>query len=161
MKLNELEYTTLLRSNPDLAGPRLPRMKRGQGKAPEEHEEQAAVLAWADEHAGRWPELGLLFHVPNGGYRDKATAAILRQAGVKAGVPDLFLPAARRGVDGRQMHGLWIEMKKRDHSSSPSAEQRTWIEALRRQGYMVVVCYGFDEAIRCLEHYLSQGESEK
>jgi hypothetical protein len=154
MNMTVLQYETLLRRNPDLAGPALPESRRGDGAAPEEHEEQAAVIRWAQEQEARWPELRWLFHVPNGGYRDPATAALLATQGIRAGVPDLLLLVPRRGADGDIIHGLAIEMKKRDHSNSPSAAQRTWLLALREQGYMAVVAYGATEAVGYLEHYL-------
>ena len=68
--------------------------------------EQATLMDWAALMAGRWPELQLLFHVPNGGARGKAEAARMKRQGVKAGVPDLMLPVARGGY-----HGLFLEMK--------------------------------------------------
>ena len=155
MHLNELEYTTLLRSNPDLAGPQLPKLPRGLGKAPSEQAEQEAVIAWAAANEGRWPELKWLFHIPNGGERPAGAGEMLRRAGVKAGVPDLHLPVARAGANGRTIHGLWIEVKKRDHSNSPSPDQRAWIEALRGLGHMAIVAFGADEAIAHIEHYLN------
>jgi len=38
--------------------------------APSEHDEQSIVIAWADELAQwkRFPELELLYAIPNGGY---------------------------------------------------------------------------------------------
>lgn len=73
---------------------------------PTEEQEQTVVMHWAAMAAGRWPELRMLFHIPNGGKRTKTEAARFRAAGVRSGVPDLFLPCARGGY-----HGLWIEMK--------------------------------------------------
>lgn len=151
--MTRLAYTTLLRSNPDLRGPALPKPKRGDGTAPSEHEEQCAVMEWAERNKGRWPELELLHHIPNGGKRDEATAELLKAAGVKSGVPDLSLPVARR-QEGKVLHGLYIELKKSDHSNPPSPEQRTWLGALRQQGYLAKVCYGSDEAIALLTWYL-------
>lgn len=154
MGISKLEYTTLLRSNPDLTGPQLPRMKRGQGKAPTEQQEQEAVMAWADENKGRWPALEWLFHVPNGGYRNEWTAVQMRRAGLKAGVPDLLLPVSKLREDGGTYHGLAIELKRRDHSNAPTAEQKVWLDGLRRNGWLALVAYGADEAIHALEHYL-------
>ena len=47
-----------------------------------EEEEQAALFEWAAWKLQRWPELGLLFHIPNGGLRNKVTAAKLKSVGV-------------------------------------------------------------------------------
>lgn len=71
-----------------------------------EAREQEALFRWADFAAGTMPELKLLYHIPNGGSRNKAEAANLKRQGVKAGVPDLFLPVPRGGY-----HGLYIELK--------------------------------------------------
>ena len=65
-----------------------------------EAEEQAALFRWALLSRGRIPELDLLFHIPNGGSRHPREAANLKRQGVKAGVPDLFLPIARGKYHG-------------------------------------------------------------
>lgn len=111
-----------------------------------------AVFTWSALAAaiGDHPELAMLYHVPNGGLRDKATAGRLKAAGVRAGVPDLHLPVARRGF-----HGLWIELKRCDRSNHPTPAQAWWHERLRAEGHHVVVCYGADEAISAIEHYLA------
>ena len=112
-----------------------------------EEAEQAALFEWAAYQAGQWPELGYLFHIPNGGLRNKATAARLKAAGVKPGVPDLFLPVTRG-----QSAGLFIEMKY--GANKPSPEQQRYIDLLRREGYAVEVCYGCEEAIGVITAYL-------
>lgn len=112
-----------------------------------EFDEQKAVIDWCRLALGRYPELGLLYHVANGGSRNKAEAARLKAAGVKSGVPDLCLPIPRQ-----QYHGLYIEMKA--NGGKPSPEQLAWIEALNQQGYAALVCRGAEVAIRYLEDYL-------
>ena len=67
---------------------------------------QEALFSWAGYQLGRMPELEYMYHVPNGGKRDAATATALKRQGVKAGVPDIVLPAVRAGY-----HGLYIELK--------------------------------------------------
>ena len=115
---------------------------------------QAAIFSWCDINRETYPELKLLHHIPNGGKRDKATAIKLKQQGVKAGVPDLMLPVARAGY-----HGLYIELKKSDHTNKPTAKQKEWLKALSEQGYYTAVCYGCDEAVEELKKYLeSEGE---
>lgn len=66
-----------------------------------EGEEQAALFRWAQFQSGKYPELDLMFHIPNGGKRGKAEAARFKAEGVKAGVPDIFFPKAK-----------WIETKR-------------------------------------------------
>lgn len=113
-----------------------------------EDDEQMALMEWAERSRGRWPELRLLLHIPNGGSRGVVEAARFKAMGVKAGVPDLFLPAARCGY-----HGLWIELK-RAKGGRVSPEQMAWLGALEVQGYAAKVCHGWEEAAAALKDYL-------
>ncbi|MDD6197471.1 MAG: VRR-NUC domain-containing protein [[Clostridium] aminophilum] len=115
-----------------------------------EEREQMALMHWAAYYESEYPELVLLFHIPNGGTRNKREAGRLKAAGVKAGVPDLCLPVPR----GR-WHGLWIEMKY--GQNKPTVKQKDWIRRLRLQGYRVEVCYGQQEASEVILEYL-EGE---
>lgn len=112
-----------------------------------EHQEQAALFEWAAWHTERVPALRLMYAVPNGGKRDKATAARLKAEGVKAGVPDICLPIARNGY-----HGFYIELKV--GTNKPTKEQLQWLDALRLEGYMVDVSYGWIEAAHKIIRYL-------
>ena len=113
-----------------------------------EAEEQVAVMTWAKYNERKYPCLKYLFHIPNGGSRNIAEAVNLKRMGVKAGVPDLFLP-----FHNGCYSGLWIEMKT--EKGRPTACQREWIEWLNSQGYMAIVCHGAGEAIKVLEVYLN------
>lgn len=124
------------------------------GTAPSEEAEQAAVVRWAAFNEVRLPELAWLLHIPNGGARNAATGAMLKRTGVRAGVPDLLLPCPRVRAEGGSWHGLFVEMKRADHSNSPSHEQKRWLDYLRRAGYMVVVAYGAEQAIEAIKTYL-------
>jgi len=115
-----------------------------------EHQEQATLFKWAVFAAARWPELALLHAIPNGGHRNKVTAAMLKAEGVKRGVPDICLPVPR----GR-WHGLYIELKA--EGGSASLEQRRWLAALQRQGYRAELCKGWEQARRLIEDYMSTG----
>lgn len=117
---------------------------------PTEAEEQIALFEWATLQSGRFPELALLYHVPNGGSRNKIEAARLRAQGVKSGVPDLCLPVAR-GAN----HGLYIELK-RQRGGRISEEQVRWINGLLEQGYAAAVCKGWQEAASVIIGYLRQ-----
>lgn len=118
-----------------------------------EAQHQANVFKWSRQPSVRreWPELALLHHIPNGGKRDAIEARHLKAQGVKAGVPDLCLPAARG-----QYHGLYIEMKTEKGSTSNA--QDWWGEHLLAQGYFWEVCHGWENAVRVLEWYLSLKE---
>ncbi len=119
--------------------------------APLEHDEQSALFAWADAMQDTHPELAMLFAIPNGGARHPAVAAQLKAEGVKAGVPDIMLAVAR----GR-WHGLFVELKRVDHSNHATSAQRAWIEMLRRYGYSAVVVYGAQAAQQAIMAYLGQ-----
>ena len=115
---------------------------------PEEDVEQMCLIRWAKANEGAHPEVGLIFHIPNGGKRGRAEAARLKEMGVKPGVSDLFLPVARDGY-----HGLWIEMKRLD-DGRPTKDQLKWIERMIAEGYVATVCHGWVQAARLICAYL-------
>lgn len=115
---------------------------------PTEGEEQAVLFSWARMNLRKYPELGLLFHIPNGGKRGKAEAARFKAEGVKPGVPDLFLPVARG-----KYHGLFIELKRK-RGGRVSDEQDHWIMELQWQGYRAEVAHGWQEAAEIIKEYL-------
>lgn len=99
--------------------------------------EQRSFVAWANAMTWKYPALSRLFAVPNAGKRGKAHAGIMKAEGMKAGVPDLWLPQPVA-----PFHGLVMETKIAPNK--PTKEQRSWIEYLHGAGYAVCVCYGFD-----------------
>ena len=113
--------------------------------------EQERVVNYCRYNEMRYPELKLLHHIPNGGRRDKKEAARLKAQGVKAGVPDLFLPVSRGGY-----HGLFIELKH--GKNKPTEKQTEWLKSLNEQGYAVAVCYGCEEASEKILKYLKLGD---
>lgn len=123
-------------------------------KSNTEHAHQVAVFAWAAimVNAGRW-ELQLLFAIPNGGLRDKITAAKLKAEGVKPGVSDLFLPVPRG-----KWHGLFIEMKK--PGEGPTPKQVQFIADMKKMGYGACVCIGWEQATATLLAYLDYVENK-
>jgi hypothetical protein len=123
------------------------------GAVPTESQEQQALFHWARLQEGAFPELGLLVHVPNGGLRNMPEAVRFKAEGVRKGFPDLLLPVARGGY-----HSLAIELKRRKHSRI-SPEQKRWIDSLNGQGYLAVVCYGWEEAEKTITGYLRSGQT--
>ena len=115
---------------------------------PSEREEQVNLIRWSTLLSKLHPELRLLHAIPNGGHRNIVTAKKLKAEGVSAGVPDLSLPVPR--LDS---HGLYVELKRRK-GGRLSDEQTWWIAELRRQGYRVEVCRGWDKARAAIETYL-------
>ena len=120
-------------------------------RIPTESDEQKALMRWAAYNRGRYPELALLYHIPNEGQRDPRVGARMRAEGLRKGVPDLCLPVARGGS-----HGLYIELK-RTKGGRLSPEQAEWIDGLLRQGYAACVCRGWEAASREIERYLQGG----
>lgn len=109
--------------------------------------EQERVINWARRNEYRCKDLKMLFHIPNGGSRNKIEAAHLKAQGVKAGVPDLFL-----AVPVREYSGLFVEMKYGRNKTTE--KQEWWLEELKKQGYMTTICYGAEEAIQTIAEYL-------
>lgn len=110
--------------------------------------EQVALMRWLQcrfqaAYAVTW-------HTPNGGRRDKVTAAKLKAQGVKAGIPDLQLAMARGGY-----FGLFIEFKATPpHDAEVSKSQKDMLGQLQGQGYLAVVCRGINEAMAQISAYL-------
>jgi hypothetical protein len=128
------------------------RKKSTKNLTPLENQEQATLIEWANIFAVKYPELKRLAAIPNGGSRNKPEAANLKKQGVKSGFPDLQLPFPRG-----KYHGLFIEMKRLE-GGRISPEQEDWINFLNKQGYLAVVCYGFQEAKNTIENYLNLGD---
>ena len=112
-----------------------------------EEEEQMALFRWADFAAGKYPELRTMYHIPNEGKRSTTTGARMRAAGLRAGVPDICLPAARG-----EYHGLYIELKAGRNTTTDN--QECWLDALAKQGYYTAVCYGWQVASETITKYL-------
>lgn len=120
---------------------------------PTEHAEQTIVVEWAERRAGLYPELALLYAIPNSGAgAQRGQAGKMKGEGAKKGVPDLCLPVARDGY-----HGLYIEMKRL--GGKASKEQKQWLAALAAQGHYAALCEGAANAIDLIECYLGVPES--
>lgn len=133
----------------------------------EEHNIQCACVRWFNL---QWPQYrGLLFAIPNGGARSKATAGKLKAEGVVAGVADLILLVPRNTnpqktpygeicieIDGQipeiWYHALCIEMKTK--TGRQSAEQGLWQLKVEQQGYKYAVCRSLDEFMSVVNGYL-------
>lgn len=116
--------------------------------------EQIKLFRWVDFAVNQYPELEMLYHIPNGGSRNPIEAANLKRQGVRAGVPDLCLPIARG-----KYHGLYIEMKYGDNK--PTENQKRWLRDLQRYGYATSICYSAETAIADIEKYLKLEDKGK
>ena len=113
----------------------------------EEQDMQIAFFDWVRWNERQMPELKLMHHIPNGGKRSKAEAAIFKAMGVRSGVPDVFLPTGR-GI----YHGLYIEFKTDE--GSPSKNQIEFKQGLQKAGYFACVCRDVGKAIEITKEYL-------
>jgi len=105
-----------------------------------EHDEQAAFVEWLE-----WQGIPV-FAIPNGSNKSKAAAAKFKAEGLRAGVPDLMIPAPTD-----QYAGLFIEMKS--DKGTLSKEQKKWLSCLNTRGYATAACWGVDEALKCFKSY--------
>lgn len=119
----------------------------------EESNEQQALIRWSRLSSKSYPGLDRIFHIPNGqllggsGVQRMRRGARLKAEGLKAGVPDLFLP-----VPIGEYAGLFIEMKRKA-GGRLSKYQKDWCEWLPTAGYKLVVSNGFLEAKEAIKAY--------
>lgn len=118
-------------------------------RIPTESEEQQSLMRYVRAELCRYPELNMLFHVPNEGERRISTGGRMKNEGLRRGVPDLFLDVARCGY-----HGLRIELKRIRYSRR-LPEQKEWILRLNSYGYAAAFCYGWTEAWELIHAYLT------
>lgn len=115
---------------------------------PTEHNEQKALMQWVSLSLTKYPQLRMIYAIPNAAKRSVGLASMMKAEGMKSGVPDIHLAAPSNGY-----HGLYIEMK-RLKGGSTSETQKEWLDKLNKQGYMAVVCRGWVEAKSVIEGYL-------
>lgn len=91
----------------------------------------------------------VIYHVPNGGQRNKKTAADLKRQGVRSGVSDLVVMEGRGG-----WLGLYVEFKATPpNHAATAASQREWLEKADHRGYCAVLARGLEEAKAVLREY--------
>lgn len=116
-----------------------------------------------------------LHAIKNQGHGDAIRGAKSAAEGVKAGVPDMFLPVPMIKPHGEPIFeggirnlsfpalytGLYIELKRPDSvgksKGKTSADQDVWAEHLKTAGYAVEVCFGWKAARDCILKYLGIG----
>ena len=113
-----------------------------------ESQTQRAFIKWCRLNEKKFPQLKLLFAIPNGGKRNVITASILKAEGALAGVPDICLPYASNGYTS-----LWIEFKSPKGVLSPA--QKDYIGLLISNGHAVYVCTDWQEAAEIVVKYLN------
>lgn len=121
------------------------RERKNRGKAASsEHALQVQCVKW---FRIRFPG-ALIYAIPNGGYRTKTTAGLMRAEGQTAGILDLHIPIARHGY-----HSMYVEMKN-GKSGRLSDLQKQMIVKLESYGNKVAVCHTFEDFVKEIESYL-------
>lgn len=122
-----------------------PQMQMRTPRTDEEHEIQRNCVLWFRLQYRQYEKM--LYAIPNGGFRGKATAAKLKAEGVVAGVADLCLAVPRGGYGA-----LYIEMKQRGNYQQPN--QKEWQKACEAAGNKYVVCKSIEEFMREVNAYM-------
>jgi hypothetical protein len=128
-----------------------------QIKGTDEKSEQIRLFVQAANHREKYPQLKWLHAIPNANSQRQVAE------GVRAGVSDVFLPVPAwqkgAGWTGEVYHGLYIELKlekrRKEKNGGCSDEQIKFTEYANSVGYKAVVCYGWQEAWKAIEDYLS------
>ncbi len=116
------------------------------------HESVALANWWAHEARRRGLDERVFVHVGNEtggmgarrGYQNKCM-------GVRAGMMDFCLFVPSQGY-----HALMIELKAPVKTARLSTSQIEMKSVLENQGYVVRVCFGWDEAREAVEGYLGK-----
>jgi hypothetical protein len=115
-----------------------------------ERELQQAILDWyaAQIQLRNLADCDVLMAIPNGQYRPGQRP----EPGMRPGVPDLFLPVARRGY-----YGLWLELKW--GQNRPTPEQEAWLARLQKLNHCCAVVRSLEEAQELLSWYMGWSQS--
>lgn len=126
----------------------LARQNTSSRKRPSDHEHslQCSCVQWFRYQHPRFRHN--LFAIPNGGKRDKTTAAKLKAEGALAGVADLILLKSNHHYGA-----LLIEMKTPVGRQSDS--QRQWQKQIEADGYKYVICRSLDDFTHEVTAYLA------
>lgn len=123
---------------------------------PSESASQQALIRWWHHacHGFGIAEV-LLFAVPNAGKRHGGSGGRMVGEGLRAGVSDLMLLAARGGY-----FGLCLEMKTMRRGSQCTPDQVAFQMQAVDAGYRCAVAYSTDEAIEILSDYCTKPPTE-
>lgn len=125
-----------------------PTAKWGKAGKPKQSESQLQTecVNW---FRAQYPQFHkLLFAIPNGGFRNPKTAAILKREGVISGVPDICL-----AVPISPYYGLYLELKIKGNYLTDN--QKEIMGLLSEQGYLCKVIYSVDEFQAVVRDYLT------
>lgn len=144
MKSNERRYSNEWRDFFGVDGQRTRRPPRNL-----EHQLQCRCVRW---FRMAFPTMRHnLFAVPNGGYRTKTTAALMKAEGQLSGVADLIL-LKRKGKCG----ALLLEAKVKGNYQSET--QRLWQSLIEADGYEYKVFHTLEEFAEIVTEYLNRAD---
>jgi hypothetical protein len=119
-------------------------LKQHSGRVPFRLTEDEQQIALLDHVRTRGCPTLVCIHVPNGGLRTKAEAAIFKAMGVEAGTPDLFFFWKNKTFA--------LELKS-DDRKKPSGSQEHMHMRLRNAGVEVRTAWSLDQAIVICEEW--------
>jgi len=111
-----------------------------------EKDEHLSLMHWIRLQPNIAP---YFIHIPNEGKRSPMYGSLLRFMGLKRGVSDFFYAYPCGAYSG-----LWIELKRKKLGVISQA-QKTWIDLMLKVGYQAKVCYGWQDAVDCINIYLN------
>lgn len=120
-----------------------------QAVAPSETKEQITLAAFLNQikYNGRKLQWAA---IPNGGKRDKRTAAILKKMGVKSGLSDILIFDSPPNYP--LMKGAALELKKLK-GGKVSPEQIEWLTYFENNRWVAGVAEGLDQALALLKDW--------
>lgn len=113
-----------------------------------EHQIQSRFFKHLEHLSEKTPALKYAYAIPNGGPRHFHFAVKLKREGVKAGVPDVFVP-----IPTKKYHGLYLEFKT--PKGKVSDRQKEYMEYLESVKYKCAVVRSVEEAVETLLKYLN------
>lgn len=112
-----------------------------------EDDELIAFFKYIEWQSNKDLRLSYIYHIANERRSSWAAGKRLKKNGVKAGVPDVFVP-----IPTKKHPGLYMEFKV-DHNK-PTDRQEYFLTGLASLGYVTKVVYSATEAIDVLNRYL-------
>ena len=118
-------------------------------KRQDEFAEQVQFVRWVRSIAPKFEPFHWLHSSLNGVDLTMPQAVRMKQAGMVAGIPDLFFP-----LPSKTKHGLFIEMKT--HKGDLSHRQQQFKAYAESVGYVVAVAHDCVQAKQAVFDYLKE-----
>lgn len=111
--------------------------------------EHAIQSAYFTAVRAQWPQLKLIYAIPNGGLRNKIVAVKLKREGLTPGIPDVNIDVPARGYNGMR-----IEFKV--PGNKPTDNQQEAHKQLIEAGYLVELHTDAKTAFERTKWYLAE-----